>query len=173
MEQTHCPQTGKIYVIIIFCLIFTSLLTSVNVLSKEYNTDVNDTLFGGGIAVNIIQSIYTLYLIGKDLFGECKGFGKGSGSEQGCGPNCKWYNIAPPNFYKCTSTNLVNAYAYIPIILLSSIYLLTFGIMMVMELNDPNDEKEITTLSIASVIIGAIGILYIFSDIICYIGCSC
>ncbi len=86
--------------------------------------------------------------------------------------NCKWYKIAP-SLYKCTSTDILKGHLYVIVILLSSAYLLSFGIINVLSVDDPNDEKEITTLSIVSIIIGAVGILFIFSDISCIIGCYC
>jgi hypothetical protein len=157
----HCPQTGKIYVLIIICLVFTSLLISINVFSKS----TDDNIFGTGIAISIIQNILTFYLIYIDIFGECS-----SKKGPGCSNGCKWYNIAP-NFNKCTKINAVSGYVYIPIILLSSAYMLSFGIINILGSSDNNDEQDITTLAIASFITGVVGILYIFSDIVCTIGC--
>ncbi len=177
-KNNHCPQTGKIYIIILFCLIFTSVLISISVISKDNittatlqnntQTSVTNNLFGTGIAVNVLQNMFTIYLLYIDIVGKCSSITTDSTS---CG-NCKWYNIAP-NLYKCTNTDIIKGYVYIPIILISSAYLLTFGITMITKSDDPNDEKDITTLSIASVILGAIGILYIISDLGCNIKCYC
>jgi hypothetical protein len=171
MEQ-HCPQTGKIYVIILFCLVFTSLLTSINVLSKK-NSDqetVSDSLFWTGIVVNIIQTSFTLILIGIDLFVGCRN----KLTEAECNSKmCKWINVSPPDISKCTSMTLAMGYAYTLVILLSSAYMISFGIMTLMKANDPNDEQEMTSLATASLIAGAVGILFIFSDIVCIISCYC
>jgi hypothetical protein len=165
----HCPQTGKIYIIIIFCLVFTSLLTSINILSKtDSSISVDDNLFGTGIAINIIQTMFTIYLIIIDLFGKCN---KITTDPSTCGTGCKWYSVSP-NIYKCTSVDMIKGYIYIPIILMSSAYLMAFGITMMFESNNKEDE-EITILSISSVIIGAIGILLIIGDLLCNIGCYC
>jgi uncharacterized membrane protein SpoIIM required for sporulation len=161
--ENHCSQIGKIYIIIIICLIFTCLLTSINVISKKDDNNIDDNLFGTGIAINIIQSLYTIYLVYTDIFGKCK--------NNICGTDCKWYKISPLN--KCTNIELLSGYIYIPIILISSAYLLGFGITVINGSNDPNDEKEITTLSIASIIIGVVGILLIFNDFLCNISCYC
>jgi len=50
--------------------------------------------------------------------------------------------------------------------------MLSFGIMDLMNSTDINDEQGITTLSIASAITGSVGILYIFSDVVCGIICK-
>lgn len=141
MEQP-CPRSGKIYVLLIFCLVFTGLLISNMVVSKTESM-IDDTLFGTGLAITVIQTIFTLYLIGIDLFGECSKF-KG-------------------NIIKYT------------VILLSSSYMLSFGIINIFEKEPENhsDQQTMTsTLSIASFIAGVVGMLYIFSDIVCLVGCD-
>jgi len=172
MASDHCPQTAKIYTIIMFCLVFTSTLTSVSVISRTSDNKylVDDNLFNAGVAVNVAQTMLTLYLLYKDIFGTCSA----ATTQSTCNndKNCKWYDIAP-NFYKCTSLGLVKGYIYLPVILLSSAYLLAFGMTMVMDVNDPNDERDITTLSIASVILGAIGMLFVVCDLGCNLGCYC
>lgn len=139
LTTEHCPQTGKIYILIVVCLVFSGLLISINSLSRDF---VDDNLFGTGIAITIIQTIVTLYLAGVDIFGNCKGIGA----------DCKWYKCDPR--------------VYIPIILLSSSYMIGFGIVNLMNSTDKNDEEGITTLSIASAITGAVGILYILSIVV-------
>ena len=137
----HCPQTGKIYIIILFSLVFTSILTSINVISYE---KVDNNIFGCGIAVNVIQIIFTLYLIGMDIAGKIG-----------------------PKLSKTVD------YVYTVVILLSAAYMISFGILTLMSVNDPNDEQDITTLAIASSIAGSVGILFMFSDVVCLIGCYC
>lgn len=146
-QNNQCPESGKIYILIIFCLVFTSLLTTINVVSK--NTD--ESLFGTGIAINIIQSIFTLYLIGIDLFGKCQ-------NQLLCEKNCRWYNFQKYQYIKYF------------IILLSCAYLLAFGIINIYENEQTSDDLMI--VSIASFISGIIGMLYIFSDIVCLFGCG-
>jgi hypothetical protein len=141
----HCPQTGKIYILIVVCLVFSGLLISINSLSRDF---VDDNLFGTGIAITIIQTMFTLYLIGIDIFGNCKGIGK----------DCKWFKFNPK--------------FYIPIILLSSAYMIGFGIMDLKSSTDKNDELGITMLSIASVITGSVGFLYVFSELVCTLSCN-
>ena len=165
--QNHCLQTGKVYIIITVCLLFTSLLTTINIIQQKRSKPDNN-LFGTGIAINIIQTFYTLYLVYIDLFGKC------SEKTEKCGNNCKWYTISPSNPKKCTPIGILRGFVYIPIILLSSSYLLGFGILNLLNSeNSENSENEITTLSIASVIFGAMGILFIFSDLVCSIKCYC
>ena len=124
-ELAHCPQTGKIYMIIIFCLLLTSMLTSVNALSKE---SVDDSLFGTGIAINVIQTIFTLFLLYIDLGSSCK---EGIIGKKGCNEsNCKWSNIAPPDVRKRTWSEGLYGYLYVFVILLSSSYLMGFGITL-------------------------------------------
>jgi hypothetical protein len=176
MRQTnldHCPQTGKIYVVIISCLLLSCILTCVNIFSrKEPNQDqIDDSLFGTGIAINIIQTIFTLYLLYIDIGGSCD---RGIVGQKTCDNySCKWVNIAPPDISKRKISELLYGYLYVFIILLSSSYLLSFGIMMIMKSTDYNDENSITTLSIASGISGAIGILLIAIDLLCMLGCWC
>ncbi len=168
MDQIeHCPQTGKIYVLIVVCLVFSCLLISINSLTRN---SADDNLFGTGIAVAVIQIIFTLYLIGIDLFGNCRGFTTNP-TKTKCVDGCKW-SIFAPKIYKCTNQDIVTAYIYIPIILLSSAYMLGFGITDLKNSTDTNDEQAITTLSIASTITGAVGLLYIFSDVICSVSCK-
>ena len=162
----HCPQTGKIYVLIIICLVFSSLLTSINIVSKTETTSIDDKLFGPGITINIIQTLFTIYLVGIDMFGSCSGK-----SQIECGKGCKWFKVAP-SISKCTKIDAVKGYIYIPIILLSSAYMISFGIINIIDSNDLNDEEQITTLSIASLIIGVVGMLYIFSELVCSISCD-
>jgi hypothetical protein len=143
MDIDHCPESGKIYVLILFCIVFTGILTSINVTSKtETNYQlIDDNLFGTGVAINIIQTIFTLFLIGVDIFG-------------------KWLNF--PKI----------GYAKYPIILLSSAYMLGFGIINVFQSGNSNDtEQDLSMISIASFIAGVIGMLYISSDIVCSVGC--
>lgn len=158
MDQ-HCPQSGKIYILIIFCVIFTGLLTSINALSKSGTAYqiIDDNLFGTGVAINIVQTIFTLYLLGIDLFGKCNEFKNGVPT---CGDSCKWYKFDNINRIK---------YA---VILLSSSYMLSFGIINIFQRNDLNSEQDITIVSIASFIAGVVGILYILSDFVCSIGCG-
>lgn len=166
-RSAHCPQTGKIYTIILFCLILSGMLISVNVISHQQ--DVNDNLFGPGVAITVIQLLFTLYLLYIDITGSCKNI-----KDRGCNTeNCKWQSIAPPNTDKITWLQKIHGYLYIFIILLSSSYLMGFGITMIMKSDDTNDEEDITTLSIASGILGAIGLLFIIVDMFCMIGCWC
>lgn len=166
-NQNHCAQTGKIYLIIIICLIFTTSLTSINIISKtpHNSTLVDNDLFGTGIAINIIQTLYTLYLLYIDVFGKC------ATNNNNCGNNCKWYKMASIESKNCIPLEIITRYVYIPIILITSLYLLVFGIVTIMKLDDR--DNEITMVSIASIIIGAVGLLFIFSDIICSIKCYC
>ena len=162
----HCPQTGKIYVLIIICLVFSSLLVSINIFSKLETTSVDDNLFGFGLMISIIQTLFTLYLVYIDLFGTCS-----SKTQNACATGCKWYKIAP-NISKCTKIDAVSGYIYIPIIVLSSAYMISFGLIDIMHSTDTTDKEKITNISIASLITGAVGILYIFSDIVCGISCN-
>jgi len=57
-------------------------------------------------------------------------------------------------------------FLYNIIILLSSAYMIGFGILNLMK-DDIESKSEIVNLSIVSAISGSIGILYLFSDIIC------
>lgn len=169
--SSHCPQIGKIYMIIIICLIFSGLLTTINVISGKNN--ISDDLFGSGIAVNVIQILFTLYLIGIDLFGICN-------LKTGCNKeNCKWSNIAIPAGTGSKNIKRFISYLYIPIILISSLYLLWFGITEIKIIketfnnSDDTSLNELITISIASSILGTVGILFIIVDIMCTIGCMC
>lgn len=155
MESNHCSQTGKIYVMIIFCLILTSLLTATNVIT---NKDNDKTVLCTGIVINIIQTIYTLSLVNIDMFGDCS-------------KSCKWSDISPL-IKDSNKFQILKGYIYIPIILISSAYLLGVGLMTINE-SESESEGEKYILSIATIIIGTIGILFIFTDIICNIGCYC
>jgi len=144
LPTEHCPQTGNIYILIVVCLVFSGLLISINSLSRDF---VDDNLYGTGIAITVIQILFTLYLVGKDMT-PCKG----------SGTDCKWYKFNPK--------------FYIPLILLSSSYMIGFGITDLMNSTDKDDKDGITNLSIASTITGVVGILYIFSDLVCALGCN-
>jgi hypothetical protein len=155
----HCPESGKIYILIIFSLVFTTLLTTINVLSKTKTNYqlIDDNLFGTGVSINIIQTIFTLLLITIDIFGKCNKTNKSII----CVKNCKWSEF--------------NRFIYVkyPIILLSSTYMLSFGIINIFQTkNSNNTEQDLSTISIASFIIGIVGMLYILSDIICSMGCK-
>jgi len=124
------PPIEKIYFILGISLLFSSILTSINVLCLRLSP-----LNVASIVINIIQTFLTFYLIYIDLLKE----------------------------YKITK------YIYLGIlfiILLSSCYLIAFCITTI----DNNDNQQ---LSIASGIFGSMGILFIFLDMICSIGCVC
>jgi len=144
----HCPESGKIYVLLIFSLVFTGILTSINAISRTGSNYqlIDDNLFGTGVAINIIQTLFTLFLIGVDIFDN----------------------------NKCNS--LINHAKY-PIILLSSAYMLGFGIINLFEKDNngntvSNMESDLNMISIASFIMGVIGMLYIISDIVCSVECG-
>jgi hypothetical protein len=158
----HCPESGKIYILIIFSIIFTGILTTINVLSKTGTSYqiIDDNLFGTGVAINVVQTIFTLYLIWIDLFGKCNG-GSKSTEVPVCGNNCRWNHFDKSiRFVKYG------------VILLSSAYMLGFGIINIFQRNDLNTEQDITVVSMASFIAGVVGMLYIFSDIVCSLGCG-
>lgn len=139
--NNHYPDIGKMYILLIVCLIFSCLLISASVIGE--NAVGHEGLFETGITISIIQTLFTLYLIGIDLMDNCSSKKK-----------CKWIYYAP-----CI-------YVYIPIICLSSAYMISFGILNILDSTNKNDE-EIMTVSTASTIIGVVGILYIFSVAVC------
>jgi len=139
--EGYCPKAAeKIYILLVFSLIFTTLLTSINVLnSKRYVIDLlkidhPEYLINIGILVNIISFIYTIYLLYKDL--------SHSTLERG------WRGL------------------YLIIFMLCATYLLSYGIMVIHEDPDQTKEKygELTKVSISAIICGAIGILYTITD---------
>jgi hypothetical protein len=152
VTKPQCPESGKIYILILFCLVFTSILTSINAVSKsETNYQIiDDNLFGIGIAINIIQTMFTLFLIKVDMFDKCNKFVK-------CGNNCKWLNFNNAKY---------------PIILLSSAYMIGFGIINIFQKSNIDTEQDLTMISIASFIAGVIGMLYILGDLVCSVGCG-
>lgn len=158
----HCPQIGKIYVLIIICLIFSSELIALCTENKENKTKE----YGVGIFVTIVQVLFTLYMLYIDVFNSCS---KLTTDKNMCGDGCKWYKISP-NLYKCTKIDIIKGYIYIPILLLSSIYMLSFGIISI---NKSDTTEKNDTVSVISIIIGSVGLLYIIIDFVCGISCYC
>lgn len=140
-NDEFCPQTGKMYIILLLCLFFTCLLIGINCVSVG---NVDDVLFGFGICISVIQILYTIYIVVVDIWRGIRG-GVPGGVPGG--------NIIP-----------------IFVLLLSSSYMMAFGIIGI-EMS--NTDEPITNVAIASILGSVAGMLLTFNDVICSIACRC
>jgi hypothetical protein len=165
----HCPQTGKILIVMVFSIVFSCILSAINIQKNI----INDDFFKAGIVINVIQTLYTLNLVYIDLFDKCK-----SNSREKCGGDCKWYKISP-TMGQCRNGEVLTyfyGYIYLIVFLITSIYLILFGIKMISLTESQQDSevynsRELILLTIASLICGFIGILFISSDIFVMVFC--
>jgi hypothetical protein len=147
----YCPSVAKMYIIFFFSILFTSLLTSANIL--KYSDKEKDSFFEVGIIINVISFISTLYILKVDLFDT----------------NSKQSNIINYN-KKCE--NALNDNIFIIIFTVCSIYLIIFGIKNLNEFKkkiDVNPSEfytKFTYICILSVISGALGLLYVISNLL-------
>lgn len=154
----YCPDTGKIFILIICCLFFSGILIAVN---NAISNDaiIDKTSYAFGIIINIIQIIFTLWIIYIDYLPD------GCINDNNCN-NCKW-----SNYYNKYYIQYISYF----VILLSSSYLLSFGIINLFQNNKvdiyKNDHTD-TVIAIGSFIAGVIGFLYIITDFICKFGCG-
>jgi hypothetical protein len=164
MIQEYCPEGGKIHMIIFISLVFTCLLTSCSIIgNKQENKQlVNDALVGTGWTCWAISLCYTLYLLKIDLFDTCKA----ATTIETCKDGCKWYGMSPFSFDNGCKKVFKGGPFYLFVFFLCSVYLLAFGIILVETVDDKNHEKEITGISIAAIIGGAIGILFTLTDLL-------
>jgi quinol-cytochrome oxidoreductase complex cytochrome b subunit len=131
MSIPYCPITGKFYIIVIWSIIFTCLLTSINI----QKADIDKIR----IFLNIISILLFIYIIKIDIQ-------KGVDSK---------------GIKECLNHKLIFF-----IFTIFSIYLLVFGILGLNEYSAETEYSTLTYITIASLIFGAIGLLYIFNEII-------
>lgn len=101
----ECPQSGKIFILLIFSMLFSGILLAINCLDQRENIHLYNT----SIFISIVQVLFMLYLLYLDLFKKCD-------IKESCQlvKGCKW--LASTRF------------KYV-IILLSGTYLLSYGII--------------------------------------------
>lgn len=147
-----CSASGKKYILLIFSIIFTCLLTALSITTKDEIC----------IFINVVSIIYSTYLIYNDLFAPCV-------LDEICLSGCKWFEYSS-KCKKITKQDII----YIFVFLLCSIYLLTIGIINLLYIIDI-DQKVIdrnVIISISSTICGTIGILYIIADLLLCASCN-
>ncbi len=141
-ELSYCPLTGKFYIIICITIIFTTLLTFVNVLEYNENGDKN-IIFKVGVAVNILSFLLTIYTLKIDVM-----------------------DIPKKSMESCMLSNAQNL-AVTFIFTICSAFLLVFGIIRIDGVKDIHESEysNMTNVTIASIIIGSMGLLYIFNEL--------
>jgi hypothetical protein len=142
-ELSYCPLTGKFYIIICMTIIFTTLLVFVNVLEHNEN-GTDNTIFKVGIAVNVLSFLLTLYIIKIDIM-----------------------DIPKKSIKSCmisSSQNLAITFVFT----VCSSFLLVFGIIRIDDIKDSQESEysKMTNITIGSIIIGSMGILYILNELL-------
>jgi hypothetical protein len=155
----YCPSVGKLYIIISMSILFTCLLTSVNIINYTEN-EKNGALFGTGVAINVISIITLFYLIKIDIFDLCEIYTK---------EKCKNKKVKYvfDRFNNDCRVVFKQNYVFLFVFLLCSVYLLAFGILKyedIKKINDTEYYSNFTNVTIASIIFGAVGILYVLNE---------
>ncbi len=142
-EISYCPLTGKFYMIICIAIIFTCILTTVNVLEHSEN-GTDGSIFKVGIVVNVLSFLLTLYIIKIDLM-----------------------DIPKKTIKTCiisSGQNLMVTFIFT----ICSVYLLVFGTTRINVVKDSRESEysKMTNVTIGSIIIGSMGILYILNELL-------
>ncbi len=124
-------------------IIFTTLLVFVNVLEHNEN-GIDNIIFQVGILVNLLSFLLTMYIIKIDIM-----------------------DIPKKSIKSCmisSSQNLSITFVFT----ICSVFLLVFGIMRIDDIKNRQESEysKMTNITIGSIIIGSIGILYILNELI-------